>query len=156
MIMEKLLVSFNDFKKVNKLVVGNKKFLFDYDKEIVKSADLSFSFEANKYDDVVGIVGKVVGTMSFECSRCLKLFEQKIEIPFECSFTKEEFEIDVAEEIRETIIINIPMQPLCNKDCKGLCTVCGNNKNEKDCSCEQKIKDEFIAEKWSKIKKIKI
>lgn len=154
--MDKLLVSFNDFKKVKKLVVNNKDFSFDYDKDLVKSADLYFSFEANKYDDVVDIVGKIMGTMSFECSRCLKVFEQKIEIPFECSFTKEDFECDVAEEIRETIIINIPMQPLCGKDCKGLCSVCGNNKNEKDCFCEQKIKDEFVAEKWSKIKKLKI
>jgi len=149
-------VSFNDFKKVKKLVVKDKEFLFDYDKELIKSANLSFSFEANKYDNVINIVGKVVGTMSFECSRCLNLFEQKMEIPFECSFTKEEFECDVTEEIRETVLLNIPMQPLCSKGCKGLCPICGNNKNEKDCFCEQKMKDEFVAEKWSKIKKLKI
>lgn len=149
-------MSFNDFKKVKKLVVKDKEFLFDYDKELIKSANLSFSFEANKYDNVINIVGKVVGTMSFECSRCLNLFEQKMEIPFECSFTKEEFECDVTEEIRETVLLNIPMQPLCSKGCKGLCPICGNNKNEKDCFCEQKMKDEFVAEKWSKIKKLKI
>lgn len=154
--MKKLLVSFNDFKKTKKLVVDNQLFPFEYDEEIIKSASLNFSFEANKYDDVVSVIGKVKGTMSFECSRCLKLFEQKIEIPFECSFTKEELECDVMEEMRETVLLNIPMQPLCNKDCKGLCSVCGNNKNEKDCFCEQKMKDEFVAEKWSNIKKLKI
>lgn len=154
--MEKLVLSFNDFKKNKRLVVKNKKFSFDFDKEIVKSANLFFSFEANKYDDVIGVLGTITGTMTFECSRCLKLFEQNISIPFECSFTKEEYECDVTEEVRESVLLNIPMKPLCNKDCKGLCPVCGNNKNEKDCFCEQKIKDEFVAEKWSKIKKLKI
>jgi len=154
--MEKLLVSFNDFKNKNKLVVENRKFPFDYDGEIVKSANLVFSFEANKYDDVVNVTGKITGTMSFECSRCLELFEQKTKISFECSFTKEEFECDIMEEVRETVLLNIPMKPLCNENCKGLCPVCGNNKNEKDCFCEQKMKDEFVAEKWSKIKKLKI
>lgn len=154
--MEKLVLSFNDFKKNKRLVVKNKKFSFDFDKEIVKSANLFFSFEANKYDDVIGVLGTITGTMTFECSRCLKLFEQNISIPFECSFTKEEYECDVTEEVRESVLLNIPMKPLCNKDCKGLCPVCGNNKNEKDCFCEQKMKDEFVAEKWSKIKKLKI
>ncbi len=154
--MEKLLVKFDDFKKSKKLVVENKNFPFEFDKEIIKSANLVFSFEANKYDDVIDVVGTVTGTMSFECSRCLKLFEQEIKIPFECSFTKEEYECDITEEVRESVLLNIPMQPLCKKDCKGLCPVCGNNKNEKDCFCEQKMKDEFVAEKWSKIKKLKI
>jgi uncharacterized protein len=150
------VLSFNDFKKNKRLVVKDKKFSFDFDKEIVKSANLFFSFEANKYDDVISVLGTITGTMTFECSRCLKLFEQNISIPFECSFTKEEYECDVTEEVRESVLLNIPMKPLCNKDCKGLCPVCGNNKNEKDCFCEQKIKDEFVAEKWSKIKKLKI
>ncbi|MBQ1609803.1 MAG: hypothetical protein II090_02615, partial [Elusimicrobia bacterium] len=100
--MEKLLVSFDDFKKSKKLVVENKPFPFEYDKEIIKSANLVFSFEANKYDDVISVTGSITGTMSFECSRCLKEFEQNIKIPFECSFTKEEYEYDIAEEMRES------------------------------------------------------
>ncbi len=154
--MEKLVLSFNDFKKSKKLVVNNKNFSFDCDKEIVKSANLFFSFEANKYDDVISVVGKITGTMSFECSRCLSFFEENVDINFDCSFTKEEFEFDLSEEMRETVLLNIPMKPLCKKDCKGLCQICGNNKNIKDCFCEQKLKDEFVAEKWSKIKKLKI
>lgn len=156
MIVESLLVSFDNFRKVNKLVVEKEKFLFIYDKKLVKLANLYFSFEANKYDNVINIVGKIFGTMSFECSRCLKLFEQEVKVPFEYSFTKEEFECDVANEMRETMIINIPMKPLCSKDCKGLCSICGNDKNEKECFCEQKMKDKFVAEKWSKIGKFKI
>lgn len=155
--MKNLLVSFDDFKKNKKLVVENKIFHFESDgNKIIKSTNLGFSFEANKFDDIISVIGKISGTMSFECSRCLKLFEQKIEISFDCSFGREEFECDIMEEVRETVLLDIPMKPLCSIDCKGLCTVCGNNKNEKDCFCEQKIKDEFVAEKWSKIRKLKI
>jgi uncharacterized metal-binding protein YceD (DUF177 family) len=46
------------------------------------------------------------------------------------------------------------MQPLCYDGCKGICQVCGCNKNEKDCKCKEKNDGQFVAEKWSKIIKI--
>ena len=155
--MDKLILSFNDFKKEKRIVVQNEKLDFECDKDdIVKQTNLYFSFEADKYDDVINVVGTINGTMAFECSRCLSFFEQDVNIGFECSWTKEEFEFDVLKEIKETVLLNIPAQPLCKQDCKGLCQYCGNNKNIKDCFCEQNRIDEFVAEKWSKIKKLKI
>ncbi len=155
--MDKLILSFNDFKKEKRIVVQNEKLDFECDKDdLVKCTNLSFSFEANRYDDVIDVVGKISGIMTFECSRCLDIFEQNVNIGFECSWTKEEFEFDVLKEIKEAVLLNIPAKPLCKQDCKGLCQYCGNNKNIKDCFCEQNRIDEFVAEKWSKIKKLKI
>ena len=155
--MEKLILSFDDFKKDKKISVQNKKMFFPLDeKDIVKSADLYYSFTAQKYDDIINVTGEIKGKMGFECSRCLILFEQNVNISFNCSWTKEEFEFDLGEELRQNVILNIPAKPLCKNDCKGLCQVCGNNKNKKDCFCEQNAGNEFVAEKWSKLKNLKI
>ena len=44
-------------------------------------------------------------------------------------------ELDLTEEVRQAIILNLPMQPLCRQDCQGLCTGCGENLNLKTCQC---------------------
>ncbi|HYU31907.1 MAG TPA: DUF177 domain-containing protein [Thermoanaerobaculia bacterium] len=41
----------------------------------------------------------------------------------------------------EQLQLNIPMKPLCRPDCQGLCPVCGADRNETDCSCEERSDD---------------
>jgi uncharacterized protein len=38
----------------------------------------------------------------------------------------------------EQLQLNIPMKPLCRPDCKGLCPVCGVDRNTGVCACEEK------------------
>jgi uncharacterized protein len=44
--------------------------------------------------------------------------------------------------IREEILLQTPMKPLCDDNCKGICPICGSNKNENPCDCEEKQKRE--------------
>lgn len=44
--------------------------------------------------------------------------------------------LDLTEAIRQQIILDLPMQPLCRADCAGLCPICGGNRNEQPCDCE--------------------
>jgi uncharacterized protein len=154
--LEKFILSFDDFKKNKNISIKDKAFNFDIDNNIIKSSDIKFSFNAVKYDDIVSVQYNINGYFLLECSRCLEQFKYKVNIDFESSFDSEKYEIDVLEQVRENLILNIPMQPLCKPDCKGLCQVCGKNKNISNCSCEQEQNDEFIAEKWSKIKSLVI
>ncbi len=43
--------------------------------------------------------------------------------------------VDLAEMLREHIILSTPMQPLCHEQCRGLCPVCGRDRNEHSCGC---------------------
>lgn len=43
--------------------------------------------------------------------------------------------IDLAEEVRQCLILEIPNWPLCSETCKGLCPQCGENLNIVDCDC---------------------
>jgi len=45
-------------------------------------------------------------------------------------------EIDLGQMMREQFYLALPMKPLCQQDCKGLCPVCGKNRNRETCSCE--------------------
>lgn len=45
-------------------------------------------------------------------------------------------EIDLGQMMREQFYLALPMKPLCQPDCQGLCPVCGKNRNRETCSCE--------------------
>ena len=40
----------------------------------------------------------------------------------------------------ELIYLVLPIQPLCNEECKGLCPRCGIDRNLEDCGCEEELK----------------
>jgi uncharacterized protein len=44
--------------------------------------------------------------------------------------------IDLGDVMREQFYLAVPMKPLCREDCKGLCAVCGINKNRETCACQ--------------------
>ena len=41
--------------------------------------------------------------------------------------------LDIGRVALEEVIVRIPPKRLCSPDCKGLCPVCGANRNEVDC-----------------------
>jgi uncharacterized protein len=47
--------------------------------------------------------------------------------------------------VREQVLLALPMNAVCREDCAGLCTVCGQNLNEKKCGCETKVIDPRLA-----------
>jgi DUF177 domain-containing protein len=92
------------------------------------------------------VQGKFRGLVTTECVRCLTDFEQPLEIDFNelYAFTMrtvsesglimpEDGHIDLEPLIREYMLIEIPISPLCKPDCKGLCVYCGENLNETIC-----------------------
>jgi uncharacterized protein len=61
-------------------------------------------------------------------------------------------EIDLDPIVREQVLLALPMDVVCGEDCKGLCPVCGQNRNEKPCQCETKVTDP----RWMALKDIKL
>lgn len=53
------------------------------------------------------------------------------------SYTYEGKLVDLDKIIRDNIILNLPMKLLCRQTCKGVCPVCGGNRNEVSCSCSR-------------------
>ena len=54
-------------------------------------------------------------------------------------------ELDVAGLLRSETALALPMKPLCRADCRGLCPVCGGNRNLTPCRCETRSADPRLA-----------
>ena len=53
--------------------------------------------------------------------------------------------LDIAEVVRQYVDLAIPMNPICNDKCLGMCSMCGINLNKESCSCEKLT----ISSQWA-------
>jgi len=101
--------------------------------------------------------GNLSGHMELACSRCLELFAAPATIDFDlllvpgpasASPAKEELSltdldldyytgetVDLESLLREQIILMMPLKPLCDETCQGLCPHCGANLRRETCTC---------------------
>ena len=92
------------------------------------------------------VLGKFTAATSSECVRCLTNFEQELRIELNELYAfssrmvsesglvlPEDGNIDLAPVIREYLLIEMPIRPLCKPDCKGLCIICGEDLNQTTC-----------------------
>ncbi len=42
---------------------------------------------------------------------------------------------DLTELLRQAVLVDVPIRTVCSEECKGLCPVCGRNRNEDPCDC---------------------
>lgn len=95
------------------------------------------------------VQAKFNSSVAEECVRCLSEFSQPLHTEFSelyafnrKSITEsglilpEDGHIDLNPLVREFLLLEVPINPLCRADCKGLCPVCGNNLNETQCNHE--------------------
>jgi len=83
--------------------------------------------------------GRLATSAAVGCNRCLKRFNWKVEVP-DYTFAvqvKGNETVDLTESIREDIILTLPMKRLCSPECKGLCPVCGRDRNVSACDCKK-------------------
>ena len=87
---------------------------------------------------------------ALECDRCLSPVLDPVEESFthvivtETASEQNDAEyllapdamLDLAEVAMTDLRLSMPTKTLCSPDCKGLCPVCGQNRNEGECSCE--------------------
>jgi len=110
----------------------------DLDTDIVKfSRPIKIRAEVSKITNAVTVALSLSGSIHLNCSRCLGEFKIDLKKNLRSNYqvNKSEPIIDLDQDIKEEIILDYPIKPLCNPDCKGLCPKCGENLNEGGCSC---------------------
>ena len=110
----------------------------------------------NAGNDVFVIEGVVTASWISHCARCLVLVVSQIEAQVDVSFRPQNSKdpcpgenVDPEEEytytgysigldraLRDSLILALPFRLLCGPDCKGICGLCGQNRNEQDCGCD--------------------
>ncbi len=56
--------------------------------------------------------------------------------------------MDLTDEVREAILIDIPIQHLCSPACLGLCPSCGVNRNTESCAC----RSDHVDPRWEALR----
>ena len=112
--------------------------------------------------------GQVKARVVLECARCLTRYEQELSGSTSfvaCShedaakyaggdneeyipFSGNDLSVDLVEPVRQALMLALPMMPVCDEDCRGLCSACGANLNEKTCDC----KNETADPRWDGLK----
>ena len=81
------------------------------------------------------------------CARCLTCFESVIKkqclLHYDVSARQV---VDITDDVREEIMLEYPLVPVCEEQCRGLCARCGNNLNESDCTHSIEVEDDPGAE----------
>ena len=108
-----------------------------------KLTDFSGVARVGRTPQGILVQGEFRGTAPAECVRCLSEFEQPLHTTFDelYAFDKrsvtesglilpEDANIDLEPLVRDYLMIEMPISPVCKPDCKGLCPVCGENLNE--------------------------
>jgi uncharacterized protein len=73
--------------------------------------------------------------MECACARCLTAFERPVEKQCWLHYdVSRRHVVDMTDDIRQEIILDYPMVPLCQDNCAGLCARCGQNRNESTCA----------------------
>lgn len=114
--------------------------------KFVKPCELELMVINTDEEYVLSGPGKV--TVKVACNRCLEEFETQLEFDFNAQIPKEEVEndeIDLEDDLWESIRLALPMQLICDEDCQGLCPSCGTNLNNDDCDCYMHEVDPRLA-----------
>ena len=108
------------------------------------------------------VTGRFQATARLQCGRCLEALVQHVapevdlhlvpqprERQGDVELSPNELELDfyagdvldVAGLLRSETDLALPMKALCRADCRGICPMCGGNRNVTDCRCEARSPD---------------
>jgi len=93
--------------------------------------DVEFSVGGNR----ILAQARAEGRWTLPCSRCLEAAPAAFEGSLEETYPTDADSIDLTEDLRQTLLLEIPQRALCRPDCRGLCARCGKNLNQEPCGC---------------------
>ncbi|MGI6697933.1 MAG: hypothetical protein GXY97_01700 [Clostridiales bacterium] len=95
--------------------------------------------------DLLYVTGEVRTEVVLQCSRCLRTIRHPLRTGFSQQYSEagpgEEVlpvkgdSIDLREPVMESILLELPVKVLCSEECKGLCPICGADRNVEECGC---------------------
>ena len=121
--------------------------------------------EVSRHNVTVLCDGKLTGKLSLPCQRCLApatvVVDQRMHtvfVPPTSALAKHDDEaagedgvddvddldyahhngetVELLPIVREYVILSVPITVYCQEDCRGLCPLCGADKNQGDCACQ--------------------
>lgn len=134
------------------------------------AASVKVGAKIHRLRDVITVRGNIRARLDRPCDRCLSSASLGLEAVLHIvirqrtvsgdpeegdggevllSVPREEQEVDLINQIRDALIVEVPMAVYCKDTCRGLCPTCGADLNEGACSCAREP-----DERWSTLGKI--
>ena len=141
---------YEDFKEYNTLVPSESLDLAYEEAQFIKPLSCRVGVFRQGGDNIY-VTTDVATTISVECRRCINPFEVDITTTLDLLFSMgdassepdEDDEryydgeiLDISEDVRRALVLEIPTWSLCSEVCKGLCPECGTDLNMTECACE--------------------
>lgn len=111
---------------------------------IPPGADVTLDLQLEGVTEGVLVTADVTAPLAGECARCLEPFAAATQVRFQELFRLEETDaessesadeedylldssgqLDLEPALRDAVVLELPLSPLCEADCQGLCTECG-------------------------------
>lgn len=104
----------------------------------------SFSFDGKAYT----VEARADTVLSSACARCNRLFDEPYGFSLSERFVREGAavdgetyaytgeRIDLEQALMDNLFLHLPIVSLCRADCRGLCPICGIDRNTQECACD--------------------
>jgi uncharacterized protein len=136
------------------------------------AAEVDVQAIIHRLGDLITVRGELTGHYDRKCDRCLRPASVAMTAPLEVvirqravavdpdegdegeyivSASDDQVEVDLMDQIRDRIVVEMPMSAQCRDDCKGLCPHCGADLNQGPCECSPETDD-----RWAGLKSIKL
>lgn len=127
---------------------------------VPQDAPLGGSLLLESVVEGIFVSGAITGTWAFRCARCLTERTQPFSVEVHELFATagttgdgdedEGYElveetIDLDQLVRDAVGVEMPFAPLCQPDCKGLCPVCGGDRNLDECPGHETLDPRFAV-----------
>lgn len=107
----------------------------------------------------VFLSASISATGTFSCDRCLREFQQELSPAYRMTYVFDasdagEYDpaevqvispsltvIDITDDVRQTLLLAVPLKVVCREECRGLCPTCGTDLNTGVCCCREEPSD---------------
>lgn len=150
------LLRFNVGFLINQPVGASRDILFNFENIHLKPdfdlRDFHGTARVGKTPQGILVQGNFDARVSAECVRCLADIDEPLHTEFNELYAfssrsvsesglilPEDANINLEPVVREYLLVEMPISPLCREDCKGLCPVCGEDLNQITCEHRQQV-----------------
>ena len=104
---------------------------------IPEGGDLDLDVQLEGVTEGVLVTATVTAPLTGECARCLEEFSSAMRVRFQELFAYEAISeaedgylldgdlLDLEPAVRDALVLELPLSPLCDDRCPGLCSQCG-------------------------------
>jgi uncharacterized protein len=131
------------------------------DPKFDQAATVDVALRLESLTDGIVVDGTITAPWSDSCRRCLspahgsvvaevaELYQHVVTDPDAFEIVGDQ--IDLGQMIRENVLLEAPLAPLCRPDCAGLCPDCGIDLNTATCDCNTVVVDP----RWEALSQLK-